>query len=168
MSCILLKCYRLCPLLWAEKKLNCRLALLRSPKGKSHYIPPAIPWARLSVTLHVGWIYAKCNWQDALAGLPKGLSALQSHNSIAGGSHGTQLVLRCLWVCLKRIILHDKCIPWMLSSIHWDRNRLPILGHDYDVWFPSCSNSCTYCVCAPLSFYVCLLNNFGSPSQFQP
>lgn len=98
-------------------------ALLRSPKGKSHYIPSAVPWARLSVICYVGWI----QWQlPNVTGRTHLLHAKRTKCPAVlcqhrWWSHGTQLVLRRVWVCLKRIILHDKCIPWMLSSIHWDR-----------------------------------------------
>lgn len=73
--------------------------------------------------------------------------------------HGTQLVLCLIWVCLGRVILHDKHIPWILPSVHWEENLLSILGHGYDVGL---CHAAVYAntVCAPLSLYVCLLN-FG-------
>jgi len=60
--------------------------LLRSSKGKSDYIPSAIPWPSFLLCRLNSVTAAKCNWQDTLAALPKGLSALQSYISIAGGA----------------------------------------------------------------------------------
>lgn len=167
MSCTLLECYGLSSLLWANRKVNCRPALLRSPKGKSHYVSPAIPWARLSVILYGGWI----QWQlPNITGRTHLLHAKRTKCPAMlywhhWWSHGTQLVLCCVWVCLKRIILHDKHIPWMLSSIHWK----PSLHSGPWLWcLVSFMQQIMHllCLCPSLSFYVSL-NNLGRLRQFQ-
>lgn len=155
MICTLHKCYRLFPTLWADTKANCVPASLRSPKGKCHCVPPAFPWVRSSVILYQGCI----QWQ-----LPNviGRMHLLHAKRTKGPSmlywygwwrHETQLVLHLMWVCLERVILHDKYIPSILSSLAWKEN-LSILGHDYDVWSLSHSSLCNYSLCP--SFFICM------------
>lgn len=123
----------LSPTLWANRKENCVPALLRSPKGRSHYVPAAIPWVRLSVTLYQGWI----QWQ--LPNVIGSMHLLHAKRTKCPAMlywygcwrHGAQLGLRLIWARLENAILHDKRIPWILPSIHWEENLLSILGHDY-------------------------------------